>query len=363
MAIGTLNAIFGKIRRLTGRGDQLQLPDYAHPTDPNSVGLADYVNSFYNYDFPAAFRSLKLKDVYTFNTVAGIDTYPFNSEQFTTVEMPCYVMKREVQLFTDMWSFYGAEFNWQQQTNFAYSNGSAGPYSGYTTAHPIIRSVNNNPADIIGTPTTPGSTQGYSGYPAARMQNILITAKVANGNSRNVTDDGAGNLIGNCVSGSINYDTGQVTNLVFDQVIPAGQKIQIQYNPVTLQIPLAIGFFQNSFILRPVPDQGYTVQLTTYRQPTQALAQTGSPGNKTGTPELNEWWECLAVGAAKKVYEDDMDLEGMAAMDKLLDEKYNTIMTRTYAQLGSQQIQTIYRDQLSQNYGTGGGWGFGGGSV
>jgi hypothetical protein len=84
MAIGTLKAIYGKVRRLTG-ATTTQYPDDADPTDPNSVGLSDYLNSFYNYDFPAQFRSLKLKDIYTFNTTQLVDTYPFNSEQYTTV--------------------------------------------------------------------------------------------------------------------------------------------------------------------------------------------------------------------------------------------------------------------------------------
>ena len=56
MAIVQLSAIFAKIRRITGSSDVLQLPDFA-TNDPNSVGLADYVNSFYLYDFPAQFRA------------------------------------------------------------------------------------------------------------------------------------------------------------------------------------------------------------------------------------------------------------------------------------------------------------------
>src|ERR1044071_7246405 len=125
MPIVTLSSIYAKIRRLTG-SDFLQLPDVAIAGDPNSVGIADYINSFYNYDLPAQFRSLKLKDKYTFNTIALIDTYPFNSEQYTTVEMPCYCMKREIALYNDPYSFYGANFNWQQQTNFSFGNGTNG---------------------------------------------------------------------------------------------------------------------------------------------------------------------------------------------------------------------------------------------
>src|SRR5580693_9054041 len=157
MAIVSLQAIYAKIRRLTG-SDSTQLPNVA-TSDPNSVGLADYVNSFYNYDLPAQFRSLKLKDKYTFNTTALIDTYPFNSEKYTTIEMPCYCMKREIALFNNPWDFYGANFNWQSQTNFSFGNGTSGPYSGFTTAQRILRSTNNNPQAYPVTGVITGATQ------------------------------------------------------------------------------------------------------------------------------------------------------------------------------------------------------------
>src|ERR1044071_4536543 len=44
MPIVTLSSIYAKIRRLTG-SDFLQLPDVAIAGDPNSVGIADYINS------------------------------------------------------------------------------------------------------------------------------------------------------------------------------------------------------------------------------------------------------------------------------------------------------------------------------
>jgi hypothetical protein len=427
MAIVNLAAIIGKIRRLTGSSDLNQLPDNADPTNPNSVGITDYINSFYLYDFPAQFRSLKLKDKLTFNTAFGVDVYPFDSEKYTTVEMPCYCAKREIALFQDPWSFYGVNYNWQQMQNFATADGSAGPYSGLCQATPLIRSVNNVPflnqqitgiavdAPIVGRTTIFFSTNAFtnnqfitfsniqgtvgavlngfsfqltnstsssivvnatstgltytgagsatsvgaaSNYPASRVQNILITTNIANGSSLNVTDDGAGSLIGECISGTIDYGSGQISNLVFSSPVPAGTPIQIQYNPVVPSIPLSILYFQNQFTLRPVPDRGYTIELTAYRQPSQALIQTDA---QQGTPELSEWWECIAMGAAKKIFEDRLDSDGVALMDKMLNERYQVCYTRTYAQLGKQRINTIFADQITYNYGQGG-WGFSSGS-
>ena len=356
MSIATLNDIILKVRRLTGSGTSLQLSDAA---------IIDYINSFYLYDFPAQFRSLKLKDKYTFNTIQGLDTYPFDSEHYTTVEMPCYCMKREIKLFQDPWSFYGVNFNWQQQENFATGDGTA-TYSGTCSSTPLIASINNNPAVTTATSNTSVFPTGFPpSFPQAnisRVQNILITANVAFGSTLNVTDDGAGNLIGDCISGTINYETGAIS-LVFTNNIPSGNEIQIQYNPVQPSIPLSILFFQNQFTLRPVPDRGYTIELIAYRQPSQALLGSEDPDNPTltGIPELKEWWELLAYGAAKKVYEDRLDSDGIALMDKGIKERYDVATARTYAQLGKQRISTLFADQLQYNYGSGG-WGFGSGN-
>jgi len=103
------------------------------------------MHSFYSYDLPAKFRSLKLKDIYTFTTNIGQDVYPFNSELYITVNQPCYCSKREIKLFTNPWQFYAVNYNWQQFTNFASGDGTAGPYTGFTTANPLIASVNNDP--------------------------------------------------------------------------------------------------------------------------------------------------------------------------------------------------------------------------
>lgn len=354
MSIATLADIIAKARRLSSSGSSLQLTD-------NQV--IDYINSFYLYDLPAEFRSLKLQDKYTFNTQRGIDTYPFDSEHYTTVSMPCYCAKREIKLFTDPWSFYGLNFNWQMQETFTQGDSTIGPYTGTATAAPLLRSTRNSP--MVSSPLWP--TTPYFPNPnqpvfneaiPSRVQNILITANTSLGVTQNITDDGNGNLIGDG-SGTINYDTGAI-DVTFNSGVPAGQNIQIQYNPTqVMAIPLSIMFFQDQFTLRPVPDKGYTIELTAYRQPSQALLGTSDPTNPNmaGVPELREWWELLAAGAAKKIYEDRLDSDGIQLMDKMIFERYAVAEARTYAQIGSESIPTLFSDQLKQNYGSMG-WGF-----
>jgi len=361
MSIATLQDIITKVRRLTGSGNAFQLTD---------AQIIDYINSFYLYDLPAQFRSLKLKDRYTFNTIRGIDIYPFDSEHYTTVEMPCYCMKRIIPLYQQPWGnegFWGSSSNWQFQQNLTQGNGTVGPYIGTLENTPVVRSTNNNP--MVQTPLS--STQVFPAgnpvpFPQAnigRVQNILITANVALGNTLNITDDGAGNLIGNVGVGpnTINYDTGAIS-VTFSVAVPAGQNIQVMYSPTVMSVPLSILFFQNQFTLRPIPDQGYTIELIAYRQPSQALLGSEDPTNPNlaGVPELKEWWELLATGAAKKFFEDQQDINSIQVMDKIIFERYAVAEARTYAQLGKQRIGTIYADQMNNGYGTGG---YGGGGI
>ena len=361
MSIATLSDIIQKVRRLTGSGSSFQLTD---------AQIIDYINSFYLYDLPAQFRSLKLKDRYTFNTIRGIDIYPFDSEHYTTVEMPCYCMKRLIPLYQQPWGntgFWGSSSNWQFQQTLTQGSTTlgVGPYVGTLTNIPVVRSYNNNPmVTTTLAPTNPFPTGVPPLFPQAnisRVQNILITTNSALGQTQNVTDDGGGILIGNG-TGTINYETGAIS-VTFSNVVPPGENIQVMYSPTVMSVPLSILFFQNQFTLRPIPDQGYTIELIAYRQPSQALLGSTDPSSPdlAGVPELKEWWELLAAGASKKIYEDRLDPDGVQLMDKMLFERYAVAEARTYAQIGSKQrIGTIYADQMNNGYG-GNGYGFGSG--
>ncbi len=438
----TLKDAIKKTRDLTGSSNSFQITDSQ---------IVQNMHSFYSYDLPAKFRSLKLKDIYTFTTNIGQDVYPFNSELYITIDQPCYCSKRELKLFTDPWNFYGVNYNWQQFTNFAVGDGTVGGMTGVITNitsdteaeitsadHGLVTGYEILINGVVGYPEINGNTytvtsvvsantftinfdslvlfpevyisggnwffSAYSGnttsfplspsinndpgsqdepnlyFPQSRVQNILITANVIGtngiGQTQNVTDDGQGNLIqifqtSNSTNqeygwtyyrqyasitptapggATINYQTGEISGLTFAEPIPEGTPIQIQYNPKQYSIPLAIMFYQNQFTLSPTPDAGYTIELTCYRQPVQALLAS----NQAGNPELSEWWEILAVGAAKKIFENRMDEQGVKFIDKMLAERYDIIETRTYAQIGQQQIRTIYSDQLNQNYSLGG---------
>jgi len=340
------------VREVSASGNSLQVTDSK---------IIKYINSYYLYDLPNDLRNIKLKDVYAFNTFQGVDVYPFDFDHWSTVEGPAYCGKLQIPLFQDKRNFYAYNFSGQQLLTFDQGDGGPGPYAGNTQVYPVIRSVNNNP--IVDTQTS--NVQVFpAGYPPSfrqsnisRVQNILISANTAT-SSLHVTDDGDGNLIGDCLAGgTINYQTGAIANLTFtatnpaDADIPAGNDINIQYMQQVQGQPFTILFFQNQFTVRPVPDQAYTIEVTAYRQPSQALLGTTSTSTPDlgGRPEELYWWELIAFGVAKKLYQDRLDTDGVQMMDAFLQEKISEARTRTYAQLGTRQISTIFRDESNNN--------------
>ncbi len=323
MANPTLADIMAKFRFLTASETSNQITD---------ASIRFLVASFYENDLPAEFRSLKLADIYTFDTIRGIGVYAFDNVNYTTVQAPARIAKRNVYFTDDISCFNGYDTYYSQQfiQNFPLGDGTIGPYSFTTQNMPILRSVNNDPTTLA--------------YATGRVQNILITAYNTT-NTFNVTDDGVGNLVGDCLPGGmINYETGAVTNLNFTGTITPGNNISIEYLPIQYRQPISILFYQGQFSLFPIPDRGYTVEIQAYRTPNQVLLQTPAD---VGIPELKEWWELIAVGAAKKFYENKLDTDGIAMMDKMLFEHYAIVEARTYAQIGQDQVRTIYTDQIN----------------
>lgn len=313
MAGTTLDDIRTKVRRLTRTPSEAQL---------STADLDDYINTFVLYDFPEQLRLFNLRQTVTFFCEPNVDTYEagdgvlpaeFNNSNIT-IHPPVYIAGYEAWYSQDRTQFFAA----YPMLNTIFQEASG---DGVTTA-------------FAGT---------LSSTPVLANQ-VLFSSIDTNNDGLVLSDDGSGVLAGDG-TGTINYVTGAYT-LNFSAAPASGQAVNSQTVPYVAQRPLAMLFFQDQITLRPVPDQPYRINFEVYKQPTELLDDAQSP-------ELKEWWQYIAYGAAKKVFEDRQDIDSVAAIMPEFKQQERLVLRRTLVQQSNQRSSTIY----SESY-QGSGWGW-----
>lgn len=331
--ITTLTAIRDKVRRITGRPSA---------TSITNAQIDEYINTFYLYDFPEHLRLQSLRVNWQFLTQANIPVYDFPKELFLTVMPPVFIAGYQSYMTQSRENFFriNPELNLLKQS-VATGNGTNGPYTFTLTPTPILRGFKQNPPGAFASPSIL-----YPSIPVAGINwNVVITSLDGNSNSISLVDDGLGQLwdVGDVITagavprGSINYLTGVVI-ATFNAVIPAGIPINAQFVPYKASRPQSACFYQDQISLYPIPDQAYTVSLECYKYPTALLAAGDSP-------QLAEWWQALAYGAADKVFTDNADMDNATKYRPLLDEQLRLIQRRTLVQQTSERTATIYESQ------------------
>ena len=320
MAIpNTLAGIREKVRRVTARTSTNQMTD---------ATIDDYINTYYLYDLPESLRTLRLKDTYRFETQPNIEVYTLPLDTWMTFEPPAYASGEPMAWFQEPEVFYRAwpKINYIQQVSTG--NGGTGPYTGTFTATPFLRSVNPEQEQFS-------------------IRNILITANISDSAAVIACDDGAGGFFdavtGAALAGTINYATGAFS-VQFATNVPAGTAINAEYIPYVASRPRSLLMFQSQIFLRPVPDKSYEIQMTGYRVPTSLI-------NNADVPELAEWGQLLAYGAALKIFADYADFDQLNNVRGLYDEQLMLVNRRTINQLRNQRVATIYSEQNSYPFG------------
>ncbi len=333
--LSTLNNIIIKVRRLTRSMSENQL---------STADITNYINTFILYDFPEHLRMQTLRSTLTFYASPNIDTYSTNTTDPTN---PLFNFKNKyISVHTPVFiAGYSCMFSQSREQFFA--------------IYPMVNSILS-----IGT-AGDGATTFFSGSIANTpflQNNVLFSSVDINGNSLAVIDQPVSNTQGvliNANDGSlagflpaINYITGEFA-FTFPTAPASGQAINSQTVPYVASQSQALLFFDSQFTLRPVPDQPYRVDMEVYLRPAELLDQDAQP-------LLSEWWQYIAYGAAKKVFEDRMDPESVQTIFPEFMKQQNLINRRTIVQQTEQRTSTIYTEQTSGGFGPG--WWYGGGS-
>jgi hypothetical protein len=326
--LSNLDNIRVKVRRLTRAPSVLQLTDDQ---------IDAYINTFVLYDFPANVKHFDLKTNLTFYCSPWIDTYDtvaapvthplynFNN-RYTVIDNPVYI------------AGYKGLFSQSQEQ--------------FYTLYPKTNNIANT--GQRGNSVLTNFTGTLVGRPILR-NNVTFTSVSSTNTGLVLIDDGNGNLVvpngvATVPASTINYITGAYV-LNFPQPVLTGTAIYSQTIVYATARPQSVLFYDNKFILRPVPDQPYRIDLAVEMRPAEFIST--SPFQQ---PEIAQWYQYIAYGAAKKIFEDRNDMDSVQQIMPEFKEQQKLSMRKTIGQLSSQRSSTIY----AENSGIGwGGTGFG----
>lgn len=354
MANSTLLAIQTKVRRLTRSPSEAQLT-----TDQ----INEYIDTFMLYDFPEHLRLFDMRTTFNFVTSPYIDVYPTNTvdptdqffnfkNKYITVHPPVYAAGFQMWYTQSRNEFFG---------NYPFLNSIQMIAAGDGVTASFTGTLNANPLNL--TPPPPPMNQ----FIPVLQNNVLFDSLDINNQGLSLVDipveDGNGNPTndGNLYdpnnkpttpptvidpTNTINYVTGVYT-ITFTAPPAVGKPINSQSVPYQPTLPQAMLFYDNKFTLRPVPDQPYSINMEVYIRPTVLLAGQ--------SPDIEQWWQYIAYGAAKKVFEDRMDNDSVAAIMPEFKQQELLVIRKTIVQQTNERVATIYTP-MTDNYG---GWGSG----
>lgn len=384
----TLTAIQTKVRRITRSPSENQL---------STNDLNNYINTCVLYDFPAHLRTFQLRQPFTFWCNPYQDEYQLDIQSFggatnaglnplynfqnlyLAIHKPIYVAGYETFYTQDRQEFYAN----YPINNFIQSIGVTGDGStttftgtiqfGGTVNNQLNNAslsllkrnvlfssidVNNNGLAMVDVPVLDATTGVETIYGNLYVAGTQPTTPPA-------PPQGLGPIqpplaAAPYVSGAqtinltnyINYLTGQF--VVSFPIAPlAGVAINSQTVPTIPSRPFAMLYHNNTITLRPVPDQPYAINFDVDARPTQ-LFQSNS------VPQLEELWQYLSWLTAKKIFEDKLDMDSIAAITPELDQQERMCLRRTLVTLANQRTSTIYAGVTGENNQFNQGWGYGG---
>lgn len=337
-----LSDIRTKVRRITGRPSTAQISD---------AQIDEYINTFYIYDMPEHLRLESLRVNYEFQTRPNIAVYDFPRNTYLTNMPPVFIAGYRSYMTQSRENFFriNPQISFLQES-LATGDGTTGTYTGTIANTPILPGFKGNPPGAYSDSTVAGNDVA-----AANLRwNVLISAAGTPDPTSGIppdislVDDGQGNLFDpadtstdpSLARGTINYLTGAVSITNFASAVPTGNSINVQYIRYVASRPQSVVFFEDQFIFWPVPDQSYTVSFEVYKYPTELI-------NDTDDPQLNEWWQLLAYGAADKIFADNADFESLTRFRPLLEEQMKLVQRRTIVQQTSERTATIYTEQVN----------------
>jgi len=330
----TLDQMRNTTRRMSGRYNTQQMPDSQ---------LDTYINNSYTIFMPFEYKNIKLTKPYVFTTIPNVDTYTFVYENDlpnptspvvgtqipvngnADVGPPVYCQGYILRYFQDKTTFYNRWPNLSVNQIVGTGTGMAGfNYAGIIPSFPFYRAQ----LDIFGNVTEPGVT--ISAFDNTGFNYVITDVPQTSSNTGNLVDDQGNNV------GTVDYVTGAFEFTVNGAgTIPTTATIYAAVVPYSSSRPTDVLFYNYQFVFRPCPQQVYQVEFQVNQTPLQLLTDNS-------TIELDEWYLYICAHAAKLIYVDFPDPDGMAYLQPILDEQVAKAQRRSLRQMSSQRAATIY---------------------
>lgn len=322
----TLGDIVLKIRRITKSPSQNQITDSQ---------IVQYVNSYLLYDWPEVLRLKDLLTNYTFTTVPNVSQYLFDTINYTLVEQPIYINGYQSYFTQSQDNFFLLYPRLGLSNTPVTGNGATAEYTFTLTNTPIfpnqlvISAMDTSGVQMVVTDTllpVPSPIEPTTQYQNLQLENTLT-----------------GDTNGDPLVNTVNYVTSEIT-VHFSSDVAAGEPVNVQFVPYNPSRPVACLFYNNTFNLRPVPDNSYLVQIQAYVKPV-ALGGVNLT-DATSQNLIQQWWQPIAVGAALKIFEDRGDFDQYQKYFAIYDEYRRLSLRRTLAEQSSERTATIYTEQV-----------------
>lgn len=310
-----------------------------------STYIQTLTNTIYSQNMPNAIKTDQMRSVYEFFTKPYVDRYPLDVNYNQSIRAPVYVDGIQGSLFKDRQQFYSVWPNFPTQMQPATGDGTTVVFN-FTVPGPLLRN-----SITIGCLATSGAeitiSDDGNGTLYSRTANPQTSVPAANQNpgipgmlNTNLNNPG---LINSISCGSVNYVTGVFAiNLTPTALVPEEDAVfnlwVTQYQPGR---PYCVLFWNNEFIIRPVPKLVHKITVETYLTPVQFMLSTDCP-------IMNHWWQYIAYCVATEVLRRRMDMDGVAALkDGLMYQEGLVLERQASEEIGKPNI-TIFNSYQQQ---------------
>lgn len=369
----TYTFIEKKVRRLTASASEAAL---------SRADLANYINVFYNNDFPYSIKIDQQRSVYKFLTIPNVDRYPVDVNNLQGFRAPVYFEGVQGNFFKNRDQLYNLypRFPTQFQpiggdgvtTSFTFTlfgnnqNPFPQPNFGILSTQVVIGGidVNGNPIRIIDDGGAVVNAFGI-GSNTTKGQLLFIEQNSVGNNVylNNLNEQlpaipplsplpvpSPPNALTNQYCGTVNYVTTEMT-INFPVAPAAGTMINVWAATYQVGRPYNLLFWNNELTIRPVPDNVYLCEVEVYQTPAQFM-------NVTDNPILNQWSQYIAYGSAMEILRDRQDMDGVEnLMEGFKRQEAMVLERQSVEEIGESNITLFNSTQLGFGIGSGNGYG------